>query len=158
MTTITKDSYSSGVLDEAVHHRLLDNLPKVLGRAGIAGHQDAVWTPLSEVCGEMEVAWATELWKHVPAGSFGLVYDLDRVPDAHARMVALTGCLVRNFVSVRLTTLSQVVQEQREGDNPDEDVLVIPNFFVLTDARDMPPWRRGLIHELVSTRVMAGRD
>lgn len=152
------DPYESGVLDEAEHNQLVANLDLILSRAGIAGHREAVWTALSEVCGEREVEWVTNLWDHAPAGRFGLVYDMEKIPNALARMVALTGCLVRNFVSARLVTLSQAVQEQKDEEHLDSEVLLIPNFFAPADARDTPAWRRTLIHELVFNRMMAGQQ
>ena len=153
------DPYASGVLDEDEHQQLVANLPKVLAKAGIAGHPEAVWTALAEVCGEMEVAWVTNLWDHAPAGRLGLFYDLGKTPDVHTRMVALTGCLVRNFVSARLVTLSQAIDDQREdGGYLEVAVLLIPNFFAPADARDTPSWRRALIHEIIMRRVMAGKQ
>lgn len=147
--------YESGVLDEDVHGQLISRLPDILMWAGIGGYPEAVWTPMSEFCSEKEVDWVTNLRSHGGVGGkFGFYYDLDQVKNADERMVALTGCLIRNFVNVRMMPLNQALSDQKELDEEDPQVLIIPNFFNKGEARDLHPMRRTAIHDLLSVRIM----
>lgn len=121
---MTHDPFASGVLDPAVHHRLIEDADRVLRVAGLSSaHLSGLWTPLSETCGKTEIKWLSGLHENAAEGILGLLLAGEYSPPIEARMVALTCCLLRNHIDARLVTLRDVLV-----DDPDPTVLLIPNF------------------------------
>jgi len=146
---MTNDPFATGVLDPTAHHRLLEDAPRVLRRAGLsAAHMPGLWSPLSEACGGTERKWVAGLHTNVDKGILGLLFAGKFKPPVEDRMVALTCCLLRNYVDARMVTLHDVL-----ADAPNPTVMLIPNFHTKGRLR---PYEVGNLTDVLVGRYKRG--
>ena len=158
------DPYHSGVLDKAVHERLVANLPHYVREAGISPHW--VWTRLSETCGDDVVDYVRRINGHRTGGAIqGLA--LFRKPKSKAdpaeQMSAIAGALLRNFVNARVMTLLNVLDALDDGEALSATCLLIPNFCLNTvemggKGDKLPAFKIQALYDLLVRRASAGRQ
>ncbi len=146
------DPYGTGVLDKAVHDRLVADMDRFARDANI--QKRWIWTPLAETCGADEIDWVRRFKFHTAEGSAGLCY-VGKSPafDMETRMAAIAGALTRNFIFARLMTLHELMQSVNDGDIPDMSCLLVPNFFV---DKGQPTWRTASLLDVLIARHTAG--
>jgi hypothetical protein len=148
------DPYTSGVLVEAHHERLVADMAHFARDAGIQPH----WlsTSMIGLCAPEEIAY---LKKFNQTEKRGLCYlgKSKLVAPVDKRMSALTAALVRNFIRARMMTLSTVLEILKYGEEPDATCLLIPNFFFKKEEGGaMSAWHPGMLLDLLYARQADG--
>ncbi len=96
-----KKFYEGGLLDPAVHYRLIENVEAYADEAGI--RVGDVSAPLSPVCNTME---EQSYVRHIAANRghslSGMYYQSEMDPPIIDRMRAICGTLIRNFEPAKL--------------------------------------------------------
>lgn len=147
---IPQQAFSTGLLDKAVHDRLLADLPKIASSAGIPAR--FVWTPLSSYCKGSDLEWVRDMWVNDIAG---LCYTGTTLgTNIELRLMAIVGACLRNFVGARFMTVQSVLAAMKEDDPPDCRVLVIPNFCIArSDGGGVAPWEVASLLDLLYQRM-----
>lgn len=154
MLTMADDSiYETGVLDKEVHGRLVADLSRYSREANVPKRM--IWTPMSEFCSETEIEWVRNVKFHAENGVAGLVYVGEMEPPAITRMSAIGGALLRNFVSARIASVHQLIEEARR-EAPKETVLLVHDFHSATV--NLPKWQIGLLTSLLESRSISEKQ
>ena len=128
MIQYSTDPWTTGVLNETRHKRLVMQKEKCAFDAGIAPH--FIWTPLAETCPtEEEQSWVKRYKFHRSEGFSGLLYLGDQFdPTIEVRMSGIAGSLVRNFIRARMMSMETIYQHMKSGEAPSADCLLLPLF------------------------------
>lgn len=121
------DPYATQVLNPTVHARLVADIETYAQDARI--QPSHIWTPLSSVCGKVELDYVRRFKFHKGEDRFGLAFvgqGLDA--DVDGRMHAIAGALVRNFVRARVMVMSQLFDALDDEGIPEMSALLLPNF------------------------------
>lgn len=152
------DPYATGVLVKEHHDRLVANLDEFARDAGI--QPKWVWTKLADVCGPDEIEYFRAYRRHRAGGEVqGLIY-LRGTPEAdpEARMAALAGAFVRNFVRARVMTLATVMDQVKAG-GVDATVLLIPNFCLSPkEGGVVAKWQTQILYDLLLQRSQSSQQ
>lgn len=154
MLTMSTDPYASGVLKEAVHGRLVQDIANYARDAAIQPHW--IWQALSPVqFTSEEISFIRRFRFHAGEGCSGLVYTGNHPElDPEDRMSAIAGALLRNFVRARVATVNEVVADAERNEVPDVSALLIPNFFA--KGQEKPKWKVGTMLDVLLTRRQMG--
>lgn len=148
--------YDSGVLDEEVHARLVQDIHNVALDANIQPYW--IWTKLSDVCNPQVVDWVKTFRKHKVDGTSGLclVGKLPQ-PSPLDQCCAIAGALTRNFIRARVFTLGQMLEKLDKHDPPTATCLVIPNFFIEEAmGGHVAKWNQSTMADYLLQRRQAG--
>jgi hypothetical protein len=153
-----ENPFATGVLDKAVHDRMVQDIHRYAGDACIEPRW--IWTPLAVTCGDEEVAWTKRFKFHPREERAGLCYTgWKYFADIDARMSAIAGCLTRNFIRARVMQLNALMSELDDGEVPDMSCLLIPNFFVeKTLGGHQPRLNAGLLLGALMERARLGKQ
>ena len=155
--TETHPAYKSGVLKEAHHARLVQNIDGFARDAGIQPFW--IWTPLAETVSAAEIDYVREFRKHRVEGKVqGLAYfRLTSKAEPERHMAALAGALVRNFVRARVMTLGSVLDAVAKREEVEATCLLIPNFhFAKEEGGNIASWQVQHVHDLLVQRGQSG--
>ena len=91
-----------------------------------------IYTPLAVAATAREIGWIENYELLKDDGDFAGVAYVGTVkdPDVMTRMMALTGCFLRNYVDAKMMTLQEVIGYIRNNEEPEATVLLIPNFYL----------------------------
>lgn len=145
--------YATGVLDKDVHKRLVADLGRYSREANVPRRM--VWTSMAEFCSEKEIEWVRNIKLLGDDGIAGLVYVGGMDPPAITRMSAMGGALLRNFISVRMASVHQLIEEARK-EQPKETVLLVHDFH--SSTVNLPKWQIGLLVSLLESRSIAEKQ
>lgn len=150
---MTSDPWETGVLDPAVHGRLVQDRQYYAELAGVP--EEWLWEPLSAHVGEEELQWVRSYPKLHKKGVSGICYQGASGRELMRRMQALTGALCRNFVDARLRMVEDVVGESLSGLKTCS-TLLIPNLYL---GFEKPfPSVKAEVGSLLFTRAGADRQ
>ena len=152
------DPYATGVLKPEHHDRLVADLANYAKDAAI--QPQWIWSPLPEGAIE-ERSYLQKFKQHLVSGATaGLC--LIGLPDegtVEARMSAMAGFLVRNFVRARVMTLGTVLDAHHDGSTPDLSAILIPNFFLSgKEAGSLAYWQVSALFDVMVARHVTGRQ
>jgi hypothetical protein len=154
-------AFGSGLLDYEYHAPLVRDLARTVARAGLGpNYQHMVWTPLSEIATDVEVTFVSKYDRIRENGLAGLCYhgNLTIPPDVVTRMMALTGCFLRNYVDARVATVQEVLAGIKDGSEFDPTVLLIPNFHLPQGgAGNVASWNVSELFGMLLRRHRDGR-
>src|SRR5271166_2149180 len=153
------DPYASGVLDEAQHARLVQDIARYAKDAGIQPRWIA--SRMGDVCSPKELEYARKLNTHRAGGQIdGLCYFQETTKaDPLAHMNAMAGALVRNFVRARVMTLGTVFDHLAKGGKVEASLLLIPNFCLSKDeGGSIAPWQAQAMIDLLLQRSADGQQ
>jgi hypothetical protein len=152
--TVT-DPYENGALDPEVHGRLVADLDRYARMAGVP--VSAICSPLATSCGEDECKWATGFHKLSGGGISGLAFVGEFEEGIEARMMGLTGCLVRNFIDAKMMTVQDALAQKKAGNGPTARMLAVPNFYVSKEhGGGLASWQVGELLSLLLSRLAEG--
>lgn len=143
-------AYDSGVLDPAVHDRLVKDLGSYAEDAGVP--PEMIWTSMKEYCDSEEIEWVKGYQRVRYSLQPGFAYVGKMYPAVDLRMMAMAGAFVRNFVNARVMSLQNVLTHTRTGGIA-ASVLLIPNFYTGKSGGTLPAWQVGLIGDLLVHRA-----
>ena len=150
-------AYKTGVLEEATHGRLVQNLDGFARDAGIQPFW--IWTPLSDTVSQAEIDYVREFRKHKVQGKVqGLAYfRLTGKAEPEKHMAALAGALVRNFVRARVMTLGGVLDALAKHEEIEATCLLIPNFHLSKgEGGGIATWQTHMLYDLLVNRAQTG--
>lgn len=159
---LTKSSspWDSGVLQPAIHDRLVANIDQIAQRSGLGvANKHLIWTSAELKTAEMgwcratvEMARADTPWAkpHI-----GVCYTKDQLA-AERTMLMMAGLLVRNFVDARVMTRMDVIAERKATGTVEATAVMIPDFATPEYVETMPAWERSALAEFVHERVRDG--
>ena len=157
MNTAVMQSYETGVLDPAVHGRLLQNLGLYARRANIP--ETMILHKMSQFdCSSDEIDYVRAIKRQAAAGHYGLVYTGDG-STVLTRMMGVAGACVRNFVDAKLMTIQELLAKIKEGDVPDASVLLVPNFFIAkSEGGHIAAWNIAELLGVLFARMAKGQQ
>jgi hypothetical protein len=135
------DPYASGVLDKAVHERIVADIGNYAKDALIK--PSWIWTSMTETCDGLVIDWVKKFRTHQHNDIAGLCFVGENpFPNIEDRMAAIAGALIRNFVRPKVLTLNMLVDAAEEGDIPDMSCVLVPNFFIdKKSGGTLAPWK-----------------
>lgn len=147
--------YDKGLLDPAVHRKLVENMDRICAQARIPAMY--VHTcPLSKFCDEADIHWVREFHKWTDRNIAGMAYSgaITRVED---RMLSIAGALVRNYIDAKVMTVQEAINTTKDDEAPMCSALLIPNFYLPRDAGGrIPEWQVSILSGLLMTRFSRG--
>lgn len=154
------DPYKDGVLVKEHHERLVADLETYAKDAGIQPYW--IYQALPDHFTKREIDYIRGFRKHAntPGAVCGLVYTgKNGVGSIEARMSAIAGCLVRNFVRARVMTLGSVLDHLAAKTMPAISCLLIPNFFYsAAEGGTIAPWQIAALLDFMSARQLQGQQ
>lgn len=146
--------YKSQVLDPEKHMRLVQDISRIADMANIPSIY--IYTSMITYCSQKEIEWVKAMRRHQDDGITGAVF-VGKTPGLEDRMMAMAGCLIRNFVDARVYTVQGVIEKLRGNNLPECRVLLIPNFFLLKDSGgDIPSWHISSLLGMLYSRFSKG--
>jgi len=148
---LADDAFQSGVLDQEVHGRLVQDIERIAGTANIP--VAAICTPLGHVCDEKTVDWVKGAKFHQETGDhIGLVFT-GEIEQLNDKVDAMAGAFIRNFIDARVMTIEEIMSRIQAMSMPDPSVLLVPNFW---DGKDgIPKWHKSMVLGLLFARASA---
>lgn len=125
------------ILHKKHHKELLAHLPQTLRRANIP--EVYVHTPMSRVCQPAEIEFIRKYRTNTKRGIFGLVFVQQK--NVHARMCAMIGAFLRNYIDARLFGLESIIAAMEDKENPSGTVVCIPDFVLKGITTSHADWR-----------------
>ena len=142
--------YKHKVLRPEVHHRLVQDLPRIALTANIP--PTYIYTSMVGTCGPQEVDWVRTLKNHHEHNIAGMAF-VGMIPNVEDRMMHIAGACIRNYLDARVMTVQEVIEKQKAGAMPEPRVLLIPNFFLKKDSGgDIPSWQVSSLLGLLYSR------
>ena len=133
-----------GVLDDEKHARLWQCRDSIVRDAGIQLH--FLYGSIDGLLAEQEERYARR-YRYLPQDHiFGLVYPgFDWKPPMLSRMSAMAGLFLRNFIRVRLLTMTTLLEHLEDHYLDDFSVVLVPDFHAGMPAQ-LPAWRVKAVH------------
>jgi len=152
------DPYAAGALVKGEHEPLVANLIAFAKTAGVAPAQ--ICTPLGDQISKAESYYVRKFHFHRTGGEVsGLCLTGSDTMLAEDHMVAITACLVRNFIDARLMTVGTVLDLLAAGDDPSCTCLLISNFFLSkAEGGGASTWQIPVLLDLLLARKLAGQQ
>lgn len=149
VSAVPKAAFDDGILDKDFHARLLQALEEVAQTAGIP--HAFTWTKLSDYCEQGTMEWVASI-KDGLGGGLAFVGQTDM--PVEDKMMAITGCCLRNYVDGRMMTVQDVLNRLRKDQMPSPTVLLIPNFSMdKANGGDIPAWQVSSLLGLLYQRL-----
>jgi len=155
------DPYATQVLTEDRHDRLVSDIDRIAKRSGVA--KTWIWTAVNDLLPEHDKLWLRQVKKHAQDPEdprYGLRYTPERggdmSPEPVQRMMAMTGCLIRNFMDAQLMTVQGALTTIRKEGAVTATVLLIPNFFVAKESDKEGGWKAQALSDLLDFRIAEG--
>ena len=142
MKASTATALESGVLNSKDHARIVQNIDSIAKAAHIPKHM--IWTSTKGICGEYEIKYMRKYRQQSLRGNQGLVFSGKNItPDhAHLRMMALAGMCLRNNINAEIMTITQLLDDLREGVPVTKSAIMIPNFHVTGEGGALLEWQK----------------
>ena len=152
------DPYAAGALIEGEHEPLVANLLAFAKTAGVAPVQ--ICTPLGDRISTAENHYVRKFHFHRTGGEVsGLCLTGLDTMLAEDHMVAITSCLVRNFIDARLMTIGTLLGMMTSGDDPNCTCLLLSNFFLSkAEGGGVSAWQIPVMLDLLLARKLAGQQ
>lgn len=149
---IPKEVFTSGLLDEEHHKRLILDIEQIAQTAGVP--VPMIWSKLSDYCSPEEF----EYIRHIKSTKhYGLLYTGEQKPSVQDKMMAITGALLRNHMDCRLMVLQNVLHLLKNDAMPEPRCLCIPNFCLGSkEGGDIPSWEVSALVGLIYNRGALG--
>lgn len=147
--------FAKGCLTEEKHTPLVAQIDKYAAIAGLGGgNMRYIWEPLQNLT-EMETLVLKNIKKLGEKGKCGLLYvggDPQKIAD---RLMALTGCMLRNYVDAQFMTLEKMLKEYADRESISAAVACIPNLHMV--GTYLPPWQQSLLYDLLLQHMADGK-
>lgn len=128
-----KEAVDNGVINLIDHGTLLQDIDGYAETANIP--VSMVLTSMKTVCKKSEIDYVTRMRRQPTAGLLYLGAE-----STTARMMAIAGACLRNFIDARVVMLSDVIKGFKDGTTPDPTVILVPNFCVAASDRGVADW------------------
>jgi hypothetical protein len=158
MTSAVMQAYDSGVLSPVDHSLLVRNLEHYARKANIL--DSMILNKMSNFsCTPAEIDYVRMIKRLSDQGVFGMVYHGKETLPVTTRMMAIAGACLRNFVDAKVMVLQDLLSHLKEGNPPEERVLLIPNFFInRADGGKIAEWHIAELLGLLYSRMTKGQQ
>ena len=143
------------VIDPAQHGPLMRNARRVAQRANIP--MRALFTSVVGVVTDTEYDWVKAYRQHASDGTAGLL--ITAIKPARPildRFSAIAAWAIRNSVRAQVLLLQDVFALLKEGEAPDPELLLIPDF--VTEGLAVQAWQASQLSSLLYGRYAAGHQ
>ena len=143
---------NTSVLDKEVHKHILDDLERYASIAGISTHM--LGTSVNGYLKPHEIEWLRGIKLLLKNGEANYCFTGTGNKDISTKMMAITGCLMRNFIDAWMMSLMTVVEDDELAQVP--TVLLIPDFHSVGAAesgKPLAPWQLTRLHGLLLNRL-----
>ncbi len=149
--------FSKGCLTPDKHGPLVAEIDKFAAVAGLGGaNKRYIWEPLEKYnLSDMEVTVLKGLKQLSSLGKGGVIYVGQKPAAIADRLMALTGCMVRNYVDARFTPLEHLITEYKEQRCIAAEVACVPNLH--TEATCLQAWQKSLLSDLLLHHMSEGK-
>ena len=147
--------YESKVLIPKIHYRLVEDIDNIAHSAGLVPYY--LTRSMSELCTKEEIDWAKKSKSLVKAKNpiYGLCYTSLHFNEE--RMFLMAAAFLRNYISVKIMTVQDLIEVCRSGEAPPETVLFIPNFYLSNDSGgSIPAWQVSMLLGVLYSRISMG--
>lgn len=150
------DPYQFGVLQKDHHERLVADLEGYARDAGILPHW--IFRGLPDNMPSAERDYLRSFRRHTDHNVSGLVMVGDNEKGVvEARMAAMAGALVRNFIRARVMTLGAILDMLPKQEMPHLQALLIPNFFLSKEqGGTVATWQVNALFDYLVYRQSSG--
>jgi len=151
---MVEEAFKSNVLHKDIHMSLVKNLDKISLATGVP--KKFIWSEDdNQVCSRKEWKYIIQCRKYRFEGSAGLVItnNSTQLHSPEAKMMLMAGKLIRNFIDARLVIVQDLLDEMKDGDKDESDVLLIPNFFIPKKGITVPDWQINNLQGLLIKRL-----
>lgn len=134
---IPEEAFTQGVLDKVFHDRLIADLDRLSGKAGIPPKY--VWTSLASYCSEKDIQWVRRMRSGEDQGLIytGTNYSIP-VED---KMMAIAGACLRNYINAKMLPVRSIISGLQNDTLPSPTVMLVPNFCMpKSDGSSVAPW------------------
>jgi hypothetical protein len=151
---MTFDPYAGGALIRGEHEAIVANLEAFAKTAGI--HPQEVCTSVVGRISGPELEYVRQFNFHRAEGHVsGLCLTGEAMLAAEEHMVAITGCLLRNYIDARLMTIGTLLDLLAAGNDPDCGCLLLTNFFLSkAEGGGVTPWQVPILLDLLLARKL----
>jgi hypothetical protein len=154
VSTATKEP---GLIDPTYHAALLRDVDSVVRAANIPPAM--LYRSMVGLCSDDELDYIREIRRHADRGVYGMVLEgLRPSVSPLERFEAMAAACLRNYISARLMTLQEVLERLKDGDMPNPQVLLVPNFCVSVDGGRIAQWEVPELLGLLYARQAEGRQ
>ena len=102
-----------------------------------------------------EIAWVKN-YRKVREDFSGVIFEGTK--NTEARMSAICGALIRNFIDARFVSLNNLLSKS-DFDHEDATVLLVPNLYVLTHGgKPLTAWQIQHVYDLLLSRMTTGKQ
>jgi hypothetical protein len=151
---LKNEIYQKGCLNLEKHAPLVDKLDTYAQAAGLAGgNRRYIWEPLNGFS-KLELEVLRKAHKLCEEGKYGLLYVGGNPGKAVDRLMAITGCFVRNFVDARYMTVETMLKSYAEEKAVAGKVACVPNLFVKGGSLG---WQKGMVYDLLLQHMGDGK-
>jgi hypothetical protein len=149
-----EEIYKKGCLKPDKHGPLVERLDTYAHVAGLAGgNRRFLWEPLKDFS-QLELEVLRDSHRLSEKGMFGLLYVGNSSGVAVNRLMAITGCFVRNFVDARYMTVETALKIYAEEKTIPGKVTCIPNLFVSGCSLG---WQKGMVYDFLLHHMSQGK-
>lgn len=147
--------YDLGALTPSVHGRLVAEIKHISRQTNVPAKFIA--TPLANWLSPAEIDIVKSMPSWPNSGLLGMAYT--GPVSCHQRLLAICGCMLRNFTDARYLTVQQLIEAcKNDSLLRDVSVLALPDLYVsLQNGKSgMAPWQVSDLYEILQTRVSNG--
>lgn len=144
--------YAPGVLNPEVHGRLVAEIGTIVRQTNVP--EKYIANSLGQWLSPDEIQLIRSMPQWDQSGLRGLVYSGSF--SAHARLLAICGCMIRNFTDARFLTVHQLIDGVKADSHlRDVSVIALPDLYVsLQNGKSgMSPWQVADLYDILQTRV-----
>ena len=146
-----EDILNSPVIDPDFHDRLIQNLEGFARDANITPFW--IGEPAQDHLPDTVLEWLRGIRN---PQSHDLLLDNSSKLDGQVVCSAMAGALLRNYIGVKVMSLSDFIMTVEKHSPASETCVLIPNFHTKGDSASLAPWRRGLLLDGLVKRQLAG--
>jgi hypothetical protein len=140
------------VLNPDYHDRLIAGMKSFCAEANISPHyvhESAVGNIPNEL-----LTWLKSI-KNPEGNGVGVSLSSD---DPTTVCAYMAGAVLRNHISVQVTTLQSFIKTVEAGDASRYSCLLIPNFCTAGSLDGIPDWKKALIEDGLQQRINASKQ
>jgi hypothetical protein len=144
--------YTPGVLNPETHGRLVAEIENISRQTHVP--KKYIANSLTKWLSPDEVTIVRSMPSWSDTGLRGLVYSGSF--SAHDRLLAICGCMIRNFTDARFLTVHQLIDGVKADDHlRNVSVIAVPDLYVsLQNGKSgLSPWQVSDLYDILQTRV-----
>ena len=148
------------LLDKEVHKHLIADQERYATMAGISVQM--LGQSAKGYLTPTEIDWLRGIKPLLKNGQANYCFVGPQKVSIHTKMMAITGCLLRNFIDARVMPLLNVLEDEESALTP--TVLLIPDFYTAGSGdktasmnKPLPAWQIPRLHSVLLSRMVSNK-